>query len=73
MVEKLIRIMKGGHGHSHSAPVTPPPSANKVKSDGEESSGKKSKKDGGKNGNNTSPNSKGKTTPKKKGTIQYST
>ncbi|ODN06456.1 Zinc transporter SLC39A7 [Orchesella cincta] len=57
MVEKLIRIMKGGHGHSHSAPTTPPPNTDKVKTDGNESSGKKSKKEGGKNGN-TSPNSK---------------
>ncbi|CAL8143724.1 unnamed protein product [Orchesella dallaii] len=76
MVEKLIRIMKGGHGHSHSAPATPPPTTDKVKTDGEESSGKKSKKDGGKNGNtspktkNASSESKGKSQPKKKKEVE---
>lgn len=64
MVEKLIRIMKGGHGHSHSAPAAPSP---KEKSDkgSEEVSGKKGK--GGKNEKADKKSKEGTVQAKKKG------
>jgi zinc transporter 7 len=42
MVEKLIRIMKGGHGHSHSH-IPSPPKANEAEKNGDSKDKKKGK------------------------------
>lgn len=69
VVEKLIRIAKGGHSHSHSAPSPPPTASSKSEESSEEQDKSSSSKSSKKNKKATeSPKASNKSSSNKKDT-----